>query len=62
MIMLLFNAGMSSICIVSLVWDKSVIIYGVWKEWDEIILAAFEVTQLLYQLLHIYIKFIKFTH
>ena len=32
-----------SVCIISLVWDKNVIIYGVRKERDEMILAAFEV-------------------
>jgi len=42
-ILKLFNAGISSICIISLVWAKSVIIYGVWKEREEMIVDAFEV-------------------
>lgn len=42
-ILKLFNAGISSICIISLVWYKKVIIYGVWKERNETIVAAFEV-------------------
>jgi len=42
-ILKLFNAGISSVSIINLVWDKSVIICGVWKERDEMILAAFEV-------------------
>jgi len=42
-ILKLFNAGVSSICIISLVWDKSLIIYDVWKERDEMVVAAFEV-------------------
>jgi hypothetical protein len=39
----LFNNGISSIDIISPVWDKSMINYGVWKERDEIIVAVFKV-------------------
>jgi hypothetical protein len=42
-ILKLFKDGISSIGIISPVWDDSVISYGVWKEKDEIIVAAFKV-------------------
>jgi hypothetical protein len=40
-ILKLLNAGISPICIISLVWKKSVIIYGVWKKRGEMCRSRF---------------------